>query len=51
MCKEQDWAWEKTDATEKSWLEEPVWLKDEDFLKPFHLWQSTRKEQGMEKEK
>lgn len=43
MCKEQVWAWEKTDATEESWLEEPVWLKGEEFLKGCHLQQSIEK--------
>lgn len=43
MCKEQDWVWEKTDATEESWLEEPVRLKDEEFVKSCHLRQSIQK--------
>lgn len=51
MCKEQDWAWEKTDATEESWLEEPVRLKDEEFVKSCHLRQSIQKPTNQVREK
>lgn len=41
MHKEQDWAWDKTDATEKSWLEESAWMKDEDVTFSWEIKQLT----------